>query len=127
MDDGFVADGEFVEPGGDGSVAFEPVDVAFHRVALLVDVGIEGWWTAALRPLLAAVGILVGLAGNSGFNPALAQVAAVDFGGVGLVDRDELRAVAACPPVNTSDSGFWPCSQARCSFVDNPPRERPNA
>ena len=32
-----------------------------------------------------------------------------------------------CPAVNTIDNGFCPCSQARCSFVVSPPRERPSA
>ena len=30
-----------------------------------------------------------------------------------------------CPAVITTESGFWPCSQARCSLVVRPPRDRP--
>jgi len=33
VEDGFVADGEFVVSGGDGAVAFESVDSAFDREA----------------------------------------------------------------------------------------------
>jgi hypothetical protein len=32
VEDGFVADGEFVVSGGDGAVAFESVDSAFDGV-----------------------------------------------------------------------------------------------
>lgn len=32
-----------------------------------------------------------------------------------------------CPAVSTMARGFCPCSQPRCSFVVNPPRERPSA
>jgi hypothetical protein len=34
VDGGFVADGQLVVPGGDGTVALEPADAAFSRVAL---------------------------------------------------------------------------------------------
>ena len=37
----------------------------------------------------------------------------------------ELRAVPAWPAVTTSDSGRCPASQARCSLVVSPPRDRP--
>jgi hypothetical protein len=43
VDSGFVADGEFVVASSHGTVAFEPVDAALHRVTLLVDLGVEGW------------------------------------------------------------------------------------
>ena len=36
MDACFVADGEFVEAGGEGAVAFEPVDAALDGVAGVV-------------------------------------------------------------------------------------------
>ena len=72
MDGGFVADGEFVVPGGDCAVAFEPVDAAFHGVALLVDLGVEGGWTAAFGPEPAPVGVLVGLGRDGGLDPASA-------------------------------------------------------
>ena len=36
LDDGFVADGEFVVSGGDGAVAFASVDAALDSVSLLV-------------------------------------------------------------------------------------------
>jgi hypothetical protein len=39
-----------VEAGGDGAVAFESVDAAFHGLALAADVRVEGWWPATPRP-----------------------------------------------------------------------------
>ena len=41
LDGGFAADGQLVVAGGDGAVALEPVDPAFHGVALLVPVRVE--------------------------------------------------------------------------------------
>src|SRR6266487_161788 len=32
-----------------------------------------------------------------------------------------------CPAVTTRDISFWPCSQARCSLLVSPPRDRPKA
>ena len=55
VDGGFVADGELVEAGGDGPVAFEPVDAALDRVPLLVDLTVEGGRPAALAALVLAV------------------------------------------------------------------------
>jgi hypothetical protein len=67
VDGGFVLDREFVVAGGDGAVAFEP---ALHGVALSVDVQVERRWPAACGSLLAPVGVLVGLAGDGGLDPA---------------------------------------------------------
>src|SRR6266487_5847298 len=39
---GFVADGQLVVPGGDGTVALESADAASGGVAGLVQVGVEG-------------------------------------------------------------------------------------
>ena len=47
VEGGLVADGELVVPGRDGAVALEPVDAAFHGVALLVPLGVEGRAPAA--------------------------------------------------------------------------------
>jgi hypothetical protein len=55
-DGGLLADLELVVPGGDGAVALEPVDAALHRMALLVDLLVEGWWPAALGALGPPVG-----------------------------------------------------------------------
>jgi hypothetical protein len=63
VDGGFITDGVFVEPGGHGAVAFEPVDAAFHCVALLVQDGVEGRRSSALPSLRAAIRILIGRAG----------------------------------------------------------------
>src|SRR6185437_6346393 len=50
---------------------------------------------------------------------------------VGEADRRaDLRQRARSPrwpPVTMHASGFWPCSQARCSLVVQPPRDRPSA
>jgi hypothetical protein len=70
VDGGFVLDREFVVAGSDGAVAFEPVDAALHGVALSVDVRVERRWPAAGGSLLAPVGVLVGLAGDGGLDPA---------------------------------------------------------
>jgi hypothetical protein len=48
VEGGLVADGELVEPGGDGSMAFESVDAAFDGVTAAVVAGVEGGWTAAV-------------------------------------------------------------------------------
>ncbi|MEV4582368.1 hypothetical protein AB0K16_55055 [Nonomuraea jabiensis] len=42
QDRGFVADGEFIVPGSDSAVAFEPVDAALDGMAPLVHLGAEG-------------------------------------------------------------------------------------
>ena len=150
-DGGFVADGEFVVPGGDGAVAFEPVDAALDGVALPVESGSKAGGRPPFDPFF-AVGVLVGLDRDGRLDPAAAQVAAVGLRGVRLVGQDpvragpgppdrrargtriavehrnELRAVAALAGgQHHSTSGFWPCSQARCILVVNPPRERPSA
>jgi hypothetical protein len=59
VDGGFVADGELVEAGGHGAVAFEPVYPAFHRVALLVALGVEGGRAASGAAAVLAVAGLV--------------------------------------------------------------------
>ena len=148
MDGGFVADGELVVAGGDGAVAFEPVYPALDSVALLVDPGVEGWWAAAGPALVLAVADLVGLFRDGAPDPTAPQAGAVGAGAVGLVcqyppragpgpapagagDADaaqdglELGLSPRWPAVMTMARGFWPCSQARCTLVVNPPRERP--
>jgi hypothetical protein len=57
VDGGLVADGEFVEAGGRGAVAFDAVDAAFDDVTLLVDAGVEGRWSAALGYFGPPVGV----------------------------------------------------------------------
>jgi hypothetical protein len=61
VDGGFVADGELVLAGGDGPVAFQPVDAAFHGVALLVNLGIECGRAAAGAAFALVVADLMGL------------------------------------------------------------------
>jgi len=55
VDGGFVADGQLVVPGGDGTVAPEPADAAFNGVAGLVQLGVEGGRAPAARPLVRPV------------------------------------------------------------------------
>jgi hypothetical protein len=38
----FVADGEFIEAGGESAVTLEPVDAALGGVPLFVGLGVEG-------------------------------------------------------------------------------------
>src|SRR5919198_2459726 len=131
VDGGLVSDCEFVVAGGHGAVAFEPVDAAFHGVALLVDVGVERRWPAAFGLPVASVGVLVGLARDGGLDPASAQVPPNGLGRVGLVGDDRSGRVGGrpppgrgtrmpfstgmnwglsprCPAVSTSDNGFGP-------------------
>jgi hypothetical protein len=92
VDGGFVADGELVEAGGDGTVAFEPVDAAFDGMPLLVDLAVEGGWPAAVPAPVLAVGDPVGLFGDGALDAALAQVGAVGARSVGLVAQGPVRA-----------------------------------
>jgi hypothetical protein len=71
VDGGFVADGELVVPGRDGAVAFETVDAALHGVALAVDDRVESGWPSAF-PFAAPGRVLLGLAGDRGFDAAAA-------------------------------------------------------
>ena len=50
MDGGLVSHGQLVEAGGHCTVALEAVNAALDGVSLLIDVRVEGWWTAALDP-----------------------------------------------------------------------------
>lgn len=123
VEGGFVSGGELVVAGGHGSVVFELVDAAFDGVTLSVEGGVEAGWPAAFGAFGAAVGVLVGFAGDGGLDATAAQVGAVGGRGVGLVgehpvgsgpgpsaapvrqawhldgghDRDEMRAVGALP------------------------------
>jgi hypothetical protein len=51
MGGGLVADGQLVVAGGDGAVALEPADAAFHGVALLVQLGSMAGGRLPARPL----------------------------------------------------------------------------
>jgi hypothetical protein len=150
VDRGLVADGELdVVAGRHRTVAFEPVDPALQSVALLVGVGVERWWPFTLGPSLAPVGGLIVLDWDRGLDPSAAQAGPVGLGTVGLVGQHPIRpgprppcpsrgtrmpsrTATNCglsprwPAVMTIDSGRWPCSQARCSLVVSPPRDRPS-
>jgi hypothetical protein len=94
VDGGLVADGELVIAGGDGPVAFEPVDAAFDGVTLLVDVAVERGWPATAPASPLAVGDAVALFGDGAFDTALAQPGPVGAGPVGLVTQDPVRSAA---------------------------------
>ena len=103
VDGGFVADGEFVEAGGHGAVAFEPVYPALHRVAGLVAFGVEGGRTApGPAPVLAVAG-LVSWFGDGAPDCAAPQVSAVGAGAAGLVAQDPVRASAGPPAAGPAD------------------------
>jgi hypothetical protein len=150
VDDGFVADGELVVAGGDSPVALEPADAALDCVTLLVELWVKGRRAASGAAPVLAVADLVSRFGDSGADAATPQVGAVGAGAVGLIAQDAVRAVRGrpgpalrtampastaanwglsprWPAVITIDSGRWPCSQARCTLVVSPPRDRPSA
>lgn len=59
---GLVATISLSKRGGHCPVALEAVDVALHRVTLLVEARVQGWWPAAFGSLGSPVCALVGLA-----------------------------------------------------------------
>lgn len=65
-DAGLVAVGEFVEAGGDRAELLEAVEAAFDDVAGLVEVAVEGRWSAAGPAAPHPVGLLVRPFGNDG-------------------------------------------------------------
>ena len=75
---------ELVVPGGYRPVAFKAVDPALHRVALLVDLRVEGWWPTADLTFGFAVALLVGLLRNRASNASAAQVSTVGPGAIRL-------------------------------------------
>jgi hypothetical protein len=104
VDGGFVADGEFVVSGGDGAVAFEPVDAALDGVALLVDLRVERWWTAAVGSFVLAVADLVGFLRDGAPDTPPSQIAAVGSGSVGLVRQRSIRSGAGPAAADAGDS-----------------------
>lgn len=150
MDGGFVAHGELVVASGHRPLTFEPVDATFHRVALLVVLGVEGWWTVTLRPLAlrcASWSILLGMVARIPRRRRCSRLALHVYALSASTRSGRVRGrppanrgtripagtATNCglsprwPAVSTIDNGFWPCSQPRCSFVVHPPRDRPNA
>src|SRR4051812_4514824 len=97
-DSGFVAHGEFVVPGGDGSVAFEPVDAAFDGVTLLVDLLVERWSATALPAPFLAVADLVCFLRDGAPNAPFPQVGAIGAGTVCLVRQHPVRAGTGTSP-----------------------------
>lgn len=79
-----VANREFVEPCGDASVAFEAVDAALDRVALLVDLWVECRWPPTGPAAVAAMPDLIRGLGNRARDPAPPQIGPVGAGTVGL-------------------------------------------
>lgn len=131
-------------------VTLEAIDPALDRVALAVVARVEMWRPATAGAGFPAVTYMVGLVWDAAADSAAAQVGAVLAGGVRLVSPHSLGADAwparpdaghtdllsktgsncsespRCPAVTTIDTGFWPCSTAKCSLVVNSPRERPS-
>ncbi|GAA2677354.1 hypothetical protein GCM10010428_40690 [Actinosynnema pretiosum subsp. pretiosum] len=70
---GRVAHGHPVVPSCRRVVTLEPVDAAFHGVLLCVVLGVEGRWTAALRPLGPAMRVLVDLTRDGRLDPTTAK------------------------------------------------------
>jgi hypothetical protein len=106
VEDGFVADGEFVVSGGDGAVAFESVDSAFDGVPGSVVVRAEPGRAAAEAAAVLAVVLLVCWFGDGAGDAASAQVGAVGLGAVGLVGPDLVGscAVTACADARDVDA-----------------------
>jgi hypothetical protein len=134
--------------GGHGPVALKPGDAALHGVAQLVQLRVERGRPTARAALVLAVPDLVGLLRDRAPDPAPPEVNAVGAGAVGLAGQHPVRpgprpsapgrgtrirpsTTRNCglsprwPAVMTTDSGFWPCSQARWILVVSPPRDRP--
>jgi hypothetical protein len=59
VDGALVDTFSLVVSGGDGAEGFELVEAAFHGVAVLVPLGVEGGWPAAGRAAVAAMLFLV--------------------------------------------------------------------
>ena len=100
-DRGLVSDGELVVSGSDGSVAFEAVDAAFHRVALLVDVLVKRGRSSTTPASVLAVADLVGLLRDRASDATPAQVGPVGAGTVGLVAQYPVRARPPPSPTGT--------------------------
>ncbi|MBB5112516.1 hypothetical protein FHU28_002355 [Micromonospora echinospora] len=76
-------------------------------MTLLVEVGVEGWWPAALGSLGSPVGVLVGFARDRRGDAPSAQVGPVGFRRVRLVGQDAVRSGprAACEQAGNADGG----------------------
>lgn len=81
----WVADGEFLVPGGDRAVTLEAIDPAFDRVPLPIVDLVELRRPATVGAALLAVADLVGLVRDRAADPASPQVGAVLARGIRLV------------------------------------------
>ncbi|TCO55670.1 hypothetical protein EV192_10792 [Actinocrispum wychmicini] len=87
----FITDRELVVSGGHGTVALEPIDPALHRVALLVDVRVEGRWPATgLSPVL-AMAYLITLLRDRAPNTPTTQIGTVRARPIRLVGQHPIR------------------------------------
>src|SRR5690242_16646387 len=102
MDGGGVSDCELVVAGGEAAVVFEVVEAGLDGVAVLVPVGVEGWWSAAGGASSSSVSGLVGGNGDGRGDLVLPQPGSVRSGGVGLVGQDP---VGSLPRPAGSGSG----------------------
>lgn len=97
MDCGQVADGEFVESGGDRSMLFELVYAALDGVAVLVALTIEGRWPPARAAAMATMTGLVGRDRDRGLDPSPPQPVPVRSTGIRLVGQYPIRASSGPP------------------------------
>jgi hypothetical protein len=89
VEDGFVADGEFVVSGGDGEVTFESVNSAFDGMPGSVVVRAEsGRAAASATVVLAVLLLLVCWFGDGAGDAASTEVGAIGAGAVALVGPD---------------------------------------
>src|SRR5436305_2242932 len=85
-----------------------------HRVALLVDLRVEGGWPAALAALVLAVADPVGWLGDGRGDVAPAQVSPVGGRAVGLISQYAIRAGAgAARPQKGNSDGLQHCLELR--------------
>lgn len=80
-----VAVRSLVEAEGPPAPLLDPIDAAFRRVALLVEVWVMADGATALRAALLATGCLVGLLRDDGLDVVSTQLGAVAAGGVRLI------------------------------------------
>ena len=71
---GLVSDGELVRSQGQAAPLLESVDAPLDRVALLVSLGVEDWWPAAVAASPQPVADLVGRLGDDCADPASPEV-----------------------------------------------------
>jgi hypothetical protein len=133
-----------------GAIAELDGAAAKSRVALFVDLAVDGRRSATSAAAADAIADLIGGLVDGGPDPTSAQQLPIGPRAVRLVGQYPVRAgparpgpgrgtripastaancglSAPCPAVSTMDKGLHRCSQARSTLAVQPPRERPNA